>query len=133
VDDPHPGIELSIPRVCCPLHGEAFRHEWPKGFMPFALSLLQGVLASPQFVEECEANVEWVNGALDREPLCERVDSETLLAALRDCGIGKDGTCENCRETRAGVRMQLAEPGTTVPRWIDHVCFECIVFRLRLP
>lgn len=129
--DPRLGIDLTIPRVCCALHGEAFRHEWPKGWMPFTMSLLNIVMAQQAFVDECEGSPGWVNDALDRSPLCERVEPETLLEALTDCGVGKQGVCENCGVDQPGVRMQLAPPGGGVPAWIDHVCFDCIVYRLR--
>lgn len=129
--EPHPKIALTIERVCCPLHGEPFREEWPRGYMPFALTLLQAVLARPAFVDECEGHADWVDGALDATPLCERVTRDELLAAFTGCGIGKGAVCDNCGVTREGVAMLLSEPGNAVPSHRDHVCFVCIVDQLR--
>lgn len=133
LDDPRPSIELTIGRVCCPLHGEVFREEWPKGWMPFSLTLLQAALGSETLADEAEQSEGWLNAALDRLPLCERVDAAVLEQAYVDCGLGRVSSCENCRREAQGVVMRVLEPGAKVPRRLDHVCFECITTRLRHP
>lgn len=130
-DEPQPAIALSISRVCCPLHGEPFREEWPKGWMPFSLMLLRAALATPTLIDEAEQDVNLINGALDRTPLCERVEPEVLMEAYTDCGLGRMARCDNCGVPRQGVVMLLTQPGNVVPTRLDHVCFDCIVTRLR--
>jgi hypothetical protein len=133
LDDPRPKIELTMGRVCCPLHSEPFREEWPKGWMPFSLTLMQAALASETLADEAEQSEDWVNGALDRVPLCERVEPAVLEQAYVDCGLGKLSRCDNCSRTAQGVTMRLMMPGNMLPTLLDHVCFECITTRLRHP
>jgi len=133
LDDPRPKIELTIGRVCCPLHSEPFREEWPKAWMPFSLTLLQAALASETLADEAEQTEGWLNDALDRVPLCERVERDVLMQAYIDCGLGRIARCDNCGVPRQGVVMRLMQPGNTVPTRLDHVCFECIAKRLRHP
>src|ERR1700733_7015313 len=91
--EPRPKIELTIGRVCCPLHSEPFRDEWPKGWMPFSLTLLQAGLATETLIDEAEQDPHLIDGALDRVPLCERVDPDVLMRAYIDCGLGRESKC----------------------------------------
>jgi hypothetical protein len=130
-DEPRLKIDLTARRVCCPLHSEPFRESGLLGWMPFGLTLLQAALASPTLKDEAEQDEMWLNGALDRVPLCERVEKELLLQAYIDCGLGKLARCDNCGVPRVGVPMRLLEPGNVVPQHRDHVCFYCVVYMLK--
>lgn len=133
VGEPHAQIDLMIAHVTCPLHSEPFREDWPLGWLPFSVELLRIVTGESLFMDECASEPGWINGALDRLPLCERVSDVDLLEAYQECGIGKVSVCENCDSSRRGVTMRLMQPGNEVPSRLDHVCFECVVYRLRHP
>lgn len=97
-DTPTVQISLTIPRVCCPLHRQAFHSQWPDGYMTFAHTALHVVMSDALFAASVQGKVESVDKALDKLPLCCRLSNDELVKILSSNVRLNYLTCETCRE-----------------------------------
>lgn len=122
-----PSINLEIRRVVCAVHGEPFREQWPKGYIPFLLFAIDAVMAQEGFVAYAGREVEKIDAMLDVKPLCCRLSPEKRLQAFVQCELGKIGTCAFCRKVAKGTPYHfMSESG---PQRASHVCFSCVANR----
>lgn len=136
-------LQLDVQAVACVVHAEPFHAQWPAGWLPFALYLMQHALGdAPQegdFARVLKAAhdrgqpLEQSLAALLPEygPLCHIAKPETLLAAYSAADemsdvFGRAVACTNCRrvaERGAPFRFNNAHGGPAVQR---RLCFKCV-------
>lgn len=127
-EDRRQPIDLAITpeRVACSKHGEVFRETWPSHYVNFSLALWDEIQAGAHPFKG-EALV--IESSLDRHPLCERVTPATLIRLYIASKLGHTEACKLCGEVRPGVVYTVRLPTGDTKRF-DHLCFECIVYRL---
>ncbi len=124
------GIVLDHKRASCPLHGEVFRAQWPKGlpiFMVKAFQLATGidsVWAEARRIhgipEGEDIDVKKLEAVFDLKPICCRITRAQLLELYIDARIGTLRRCRVCNRKKLGV------PYKTQEQDFEHLCFECV-------
>jgi hypothetical protein len=122
-------VDLTSPRIVCPRHGEAFRAQWPIGFMPFSVAVFEALVSDEVFANDVGESTAAIEGALDQRPICERINKTALLRAYVDSGIGAEGHCDNCQTDALGTPYSFSNPSGKVE--VGHLCFQCLVYHLR--
>lgn len=130
----NPAIEMTVRRVSCPRHGEPFRDQWPKGWALFSVQLMQWVLDDPRTLKEArdlagvgaEEKVEpkWIEAVLDVRPACCRIGNTRLMRAYEESQVGHRARCRVCKRKRLGTPYQ------TIRQRVEHVCFDCVLYRM---
>ena len=124
-----PTVVMEFDRACCLQHGEVFRAGWPSGYPSFVLLGVDRLMKSEFFAEECGGKIENANSKLDEKPLCCRLAPDELEQLYNDADAkikyAKLESCQGCGCIGYGV------PYRTANRAFDHLCFHCIVHRLK--
>lgn len=125
----HRSLNLTFDRVLCSRHGEPFRSKWPAGYALAMLEITRWLLASESFQEACEKDVAKIEELLDEQPACCRLPQKELmrvysLAAEATKDFGRMAPCDAC-----GMR-KIGTPYSTRTAKHDHICFECVIYRM---
>jgi hypothetical protein len=138
-DTPQNPINLDLPRVVCPKHGEPFRTRWPKGYTIFALEGMRRLLARDDFHDEWK-KVQDTNPALTRNeciervlngfPMCCRLGNKELMELYVDSEVGTVNRCINCKKMTLGTPYIILHPITKERIKQSHVCFSCLLYRM---
>jgi len=134
-----PTVNFDIPTTVCPLHGEVFRAEWPRGWLQFCLEGFQRLMADEDFTGELvemgadparpfSDQVDVINRAFGQRPLCCRlkdVSEEALLETYLKSDHWATKACVVCFMVRQGAPFRSAEKN------YRHVCLECVIRRMR--
>ena len=127
-------IVLLHNRVCCPVHGEPFRAEYPKGYPTFMIKSFQEVTVVPGLWDECkrltgkeEPTAKDLEAVFDVKPICCRLPVAKLVEVYEDCGIGKVARCDVCRVKRKGTPITASNVS------YKHCCFMCIATASETP
>jgi hypothetical protein len=125
-----PYLDLKLPQAAvCPIHGEPFRKDWPKGYGQIAILVIETIQEDEGLAEEAAGDPLRLPDLLLKRPACERVPRGRLMKMYVDAKIGVDGTCIICGRRRLGTEYQRASRGKNVK--IKHVCFDCVLDRLQ--
>ncbi len=122
-------VDLTYERVLCPQHGEPFRTDWPDGFLEMSKVLFEALIKDRAF-ETIGGNRMLIHEALDRSPICERVDKQALYGAYLMAGFGTVAVCSVCGDRAAGAPYQAQVSAATTNHY-PHLCFRCVVYGLR--
>jgi hypothetical protein len=130
-----PVLFIKAERIMCGRHGEPFREAWPAGYPTFVMTALKNVCSGEAFTTALESGgVEALGRLLDEKPACCRMRPEDLVLAYHLCQQTAQPWCFDaccvCGENHVGCRYQYRSTGGGV-RVLAHVCFGCIVYRLR--
>jgi hypothetical protein len=126
-----PTVDLPVQAVCCAVHGEPFRHQWPAGYPTFAVTILKAALAAHELIDAAGGDTARLNAAIaEFGPLCRLVDAEARLeayqaAAKSASGWRSHGICAMCRKWKPGTPFSGRVRGGVITR---HV-FECVAHR----
>lgn len=93
-----------IGHVLCPVHGEPFRSQWPKGVGAIVKLFADVFGTDEQLAEEVNATTnaaelpfeQAVLVCLARRSVCERVTPDRLIAMYAEAKIGKFDVCDVC-------------------------------------
>lgn len=130
--DPTKMIELTRERALCPVHGEVFRDEWPRGFPIFMVTAFQAVTAIEGIWDEArrrsgitdataKLSPKTLEAVFDARPMCCRLPPRVLARLIEDARKGRRGWCRVCGEKRAGEAIQTSNLGR-----IPHICYGCV-------
>lgn len=128
--DGEPVIDMSVGRATCPVHGEVFRKQWPKGWLLFSVPLVAAVLQSEKFSvhvvgETQEERVAAINATLARTPACTFATDQELRKLYKECGVLTPGICQLCSMPGPGGTLRFRD--VTGEREVDQVCLNCIM------
>lgn len=125
-----PKVNLEFGHVFCPEHGEPLRQDWPKGYGQASVALWGIFVELDEVAAYTRADAHNLEEAvIEFGPLCCAVSSEKLLSVYKRIGIGSFATCDSCGNLRNGTPYRMKEPGGV--RTFDHVCFECVVRKMK--
>lgn len=130
--DKFDGIVMTRERALCPVHGEVFRDEWPRGFPIFTLMAFQVVVAVDGLWEEArrragitdpsaKVDQKALEAVFDARPICCRLPAPELARLLAEARKGKRAWCKVCGQKRAGEAIQTSNMGR-----IPHICYQCV-------
>lgn len=124
------GIMLTQARMCCSLHGEPFRAQYPKGVPIFMVHSFQMVTAIPGIWEEArriagaapdtELHPKTMEAVLDVKPICCRLTRKQLFDCYIESKVGTMGRCRVCHRKGIGTEYK------TATQFFAHLCFECV-------
>lgn len=122
-------LRMTFERAFCQRHGEPFRSSWPSGYTAMLLKLMGYIINSEEIQKECDGDIAKLGDLLDHIPACCRVTQEDLLqmylsTAKETKDFGKKSKCRACGSEKVGA------PYCTTAIDHDHVCFECVVYRM---
>lgn len=125
-----PKLDLAFGHVFCAEHGEPLRAAWPKGYVEASIALLGIFTALDDVIAYTRADAHNLQEAVaEFGPMCCAVGAEKLVSVYKRIGIGSFDTCDSCGNLRKGTPYRIKEPGGV--RTFDHVCFECVVRRMK--
>lgn len=127
-------IQIKPSTVSCPAHGEHLRENWPSGFAAFSITIVQGVLETPNtnglFRElgvegqtQPKLDTRKLNEITERKPFCYFAGRELIQKALLEMGTLKIGFCENCGRSNIGGPYTVNIMGRD-SRY-EHFCVTC--------
>jgi hypothetical protein len=126
-----PTLDLKLPQASvCGIHGEPFRKDWPKGYAQIAILIIETIQDDEELANEAEGDPLRIPALLLERPACERVPRGRLMTMYVDAKIGVDGTCTICGRRRLGTEYQRTDDKGKVAT-ITHVCFDCVLDRLK--
>lgn len=125
-DAPNGQLYLTVARVACERHRQAFRATWPVGWPQFTQGLYNAVVNKLELAREAGFSMVNLGAVLDRKPLCEFADRDTLMTLYRLSGLGLPGRCLVCLRDAPGSPYYVRVDGEWVRRF-DHVCLECVL------
>jgi hypothetical protein len=124
------GVVMTHERMFCPLHGEPFRAQYPKGVPIFMVKAFQIATGLESIWDEARRlsntpegespHVKALELVLDVRPACCRVSRRQLFDLYVEAQIGSLRRCRACN------RKKLGTPYQTRARAFDHLCFECV-------
>jgi hypothetical protein len=140
--DPSQFVEMTFTRMFCPVHGEPFREQWPRGAALFQLPAIAHIFGLQDFWAELDrrfpgeaSEAEFrsrVGVMFDLKPVCCRLGPAKLLEFYvwqhEQGGIGRRGFCcsPHCNGTLAfGTAFKQALPNGRV-EIVPHICFRCV-------
>jgi hypothetical protein len=130
-----PQLDLKLPQsALCSRHGEPFRKAWPTGYAQIAILAIEFIQTDEDLAAEAGADVTRIPALLLARPVCERVAAGRIRQAYVDAKIGVEGTCVVCGRERLGTEYQRSVPGRFGARKVvtdRHVCFDCVLERMR--
>lgn len=140
--EPFAGIVMTHQRAVCPLYGEPFRADYPRGFLVFQVKAFQAVTAVRGIWEEAneiagvprdaDHDVRRMEAVFDRKPICCRLPKPQLVALYKEClgavNLAPRRRCSGCGEKRAGTPYRVMTPLGV--QEIDHMCFDCVVYHM---
>ena len=143
MSEEHPTIRLERERVLCIRHGEPFREQWPKGFPIMSLRLFEhtwGMKGDEKLhekliaearrlvpiAEDAKVGLDGMHAVMDAKPLCCRIEPALLEKLYVESGIGVIERCLNCRQRKLGTPFCTSKHGR-----LRHICFNCVVFKMR--
>lgn len=133
-------IELNHDRAFCPIHGEPYRADYPRGY-PMAMVLLaRAVLADKNTCDSVMAALEGkevpgddaenkvrfeaaVQAALDVRPACCRISDAALRDVYKET-LHRRARCAMCHRLK-----RLGAPFKTTTQELSHVCVDCVMTR----
>lgn len=132
-------ITINLQRVCCPVHGELLRADWPSGFAVVSLTIFRAAIerdprAAPgaTLLEACgwkpgmsaSARTDLIDALTATRPLCYFVERTTIRDAFMEAGILRVRRCLGCGRVGLGGRVTLAYPTGRRETWR---CLECML------
>jgi hypothetical protein len=121
------GIVLKHDRVFCPLHGEPFRAQYPKGVPIFTVKAFQtatgieGVWSkAKELTGLAEPQVKALELVFDLKPICCWLSKGQLHALYVEANIGTARRCQVCNRKGLGTEYK------TQQRDYSHLCFGCV-------
>ena len=121
-------VDLTYERVLCPQHGEPFRTDWPDGFAEFSKVIFETLTKTEGFTL-IGGSSRLIHEALERSPICERIEKHALLGAYHMAGFGVVAECDVCEVESLGAPYQARVSAETV-NFYSHLCFRCVVYSM---
>lgn len=138
-EDAKTPIMLTHDRAFCPIHGEPYRADYPRGYPTAMVMLAAAVLEDDRTPRDLRALCGQTEDELAGDPVLFNRQVEALLDAVPACcrirpgklreiyieTVAKPARCSVCHRKGPGT------PFKTVQRNFAHVCVDCVLERLQ--